>query len=406
MQSVRRKEKGAVSIFVVVFAALLITTITVAFVRLMTQNQIQATLNDLSKSALDSAYAGVEDAKRALVTYRKYCMPGGSGVGTQECVDLTRALTGPQRCDTLQEAGIAGSRGDKEVLIKQTEGSDPDPLDQAYTCVKVQLNTEDYVASLTENSSRLIPLKSEDPFNEVEIQWYSQSDIQEARDTTGDISGPIKVNLANDSKLPKLADWPANRPALLRVQLVQFGDSFNLADFDYDEPDATNNATLFLMPSIVGAGTFGNSVVSFGYDIRQSAGSGALQQIPCNPDFSSASTDGQYACKVKIQLPNPINETDGNNRRAYLRVTQIYNPITTVKVSLWDTNDLRQFSAIQPVIDSTGRANDLFRRVRARIEMETSNIPPLESAIDLTGSLCKTFLVTDDESEYNPGSCG
>lgn len=364
----------------------------------MTQNQMQASLNDLSKSALDSAYAGIEDAKRALVTYRRDCIGSGPSVGSQECLDLVRVLEGAQRCDTLQEANVVGSPGDPEVLIKQSEGDEV--LQQAYTCVKVQLNTYDVVGSISQNTSRLIPLNAEGPFNEVKIEWYSQNDLRDAEeDTDGD--GVTEVDLASDLKLPKLADWPANRPALLRVQLVQFGDEFNLSDFDRDADGTTNNLSVFLMPSLAGAGR-----VNFNVNGREtdSQSIGTLQPIACKQDFTSVSAHN-YACEVTLELPNPVGEADGNNRRAYLRVSQIYNTTASYRVSLANNAVETRFTAVQPIIDSTGRANDLFRRVKARVEMESSSIPPLESAIDISGSLCKTFLVTDNADEYYPGDC-
>lgn len=396
MNTDRNRQVGAVSLFVVIFSALLITTITLAFVRLMAQNQMQASLNDLSKSALDSAYAGIEDAKRALVTYRRDCTGLGPSVGSQECLDLVRILEGEQRCETLQEAGIAGLPGDNEVIIKQTEGDAA--LQQAYTCVKIQLNTEDYVGSVARNTSRFIPLKAEGPFNEVKLEWYSKDDL---RDSEDDADGVTVVDLANDMKLPKLADWPPNRPALLRVQLVQFGGEFNLSDFDRDADGTTNNLTLFLMPSRAGL-----KVVNFISDDRRltNGNPDAFQPVGCKIDFSSISGH-DYACEVTLRLPNPVGETDGNNRQAYLRVSQIYNPSMNYRVSLSNDSIGTRFKAVQPVVDSTGRANDLFRRVRAHIDMETSNIPPIESAIDVSGSLCKTFLVTDRPEEFNPGDC-
>jgi hypothetical protein len=365
----------------------------------MIQDQQQATMNDLSKSALDSAQAGVEDAKRAIVMYQSHCIEPGDGVGTTECNNLAAALRDGTHCDTIQKAGIAGSPDDKEVVIKQSEGDAL--LQQAYTCVKIRLDTDDFLGTVTPNTSRLIPLKATGTFSQVVIEWYSQSDLQAVADDNT-ATGNTMVDLGLDARLPKLADWPKNRPALLRVQLLQFGDSFKLSDFNgvANESNA-NDASFFLVPSRVGRTT-----LSFSEDIRQSPTSGVLQQIACNPNFSSTSSTTRYACKVTIQLPNPIGSADGTGRHAYLRVNELYNTNTNFSVSLQDaSSNPVTFSSVQPLVDATGRANDLFRRIQSRIELSNSSIPYTEATVDLTNSLCKSFLVTDKPEDFNPGNC-
>ena len=55
------------------------------------------------------------------------------------------------------------------------------------------------------------------------------------------------------------------------------------------------------------------------------------------------------------------------------------------------------FSGVQSVVDSTGRANDLFRRVEARLEMVDTYFPIPDAALTLAGDnnqLKKNFYVT------------
>ena len=394
-RSIRHQSRGAVSIFVVIFSTLLITTIVLGFVKFMLQEQRQATAADLSQSALNSAQAGVEDAKRALVRYRNHCLNSTAAMTTDECVKLDLALRNSSNCNTIQTAGIAGSPDDKEVVVRQTSSDADELLQQAYTCVKIQMNTTDYIGQLPAGGSRMIPLKGTGDFNRVEIEWYSQADLKESSDSTEEQT----VELSTDSSLPKLADWSRSRPALLRAQLIQFGTRFDLSDFDKTDDGTSNTHTLFLNPSEAG-----REQLSFADDARLSAITGSLQQVACDRNFSTVSADRMYACKATISLPNAVGQDD-LKRTAYLRLNGLYNDRTSFRVQLARDDQRVTFNSVQPIVDSTGRANDLFRRVQSRVEIDNSTFPFPQSTLDLSGSLCKTFLVTDKASDYVEGRC-
>lgn len=390
-------SRGAVSIFIVIFSALLITTIAVGFIRLMIQGQQQATSSDLSQSALNSAQAGVEDAKRALVRYQNYCLGSPTAMATAECVRLDRALKDGTQCNTIQESGIAGNSGDSEVVVRQELNEADSQLQQAYTCVKIQTNTADYIGQLPLSGSRMVPLRATGDFNKIEIEWFSQADL---KDSQSDDTSVESISLSNDELLPPLSEWEANRPAMLRTQLIQFGSSFQLSDFDKNEEGASNAHTLFLNPSEVGRDT-----LSFSDDARLSALTGSLQQIACDRNFTTASTDRMYACKATISLPNALGQSD-LRRTAYLRLNALYNKNTSFRIKLMQDATPVTFSSVQPIVDSTGRANDLFRRIQSRVEIDNSTFPFPQASVELSGGLCKTFLVTDKTADYTEGTCG
>lgn len=411
------KQAGSVSLFLVILTALLVTTVTVAFVRLMVTNQEQATANDLSRSALDSAYAGVEDAKRAIVTYRVKCIPDQELATPTECASLQQSLGDASRpCNTIQRSGIAGAADDTEVLIKRTATTAADELlQQAYTCVRITLTPNDFIGILKQDVSKMVPLKGTAPFNEIAIEWFSQKDLQSAVDADGNALTDIALVGEDQSgiplpakALPKLADWPRNRPALLRTQLIQIGDEFRLSEFDSSSTDNTNNASLFMMPSLVGAGPIEDPTstkLNFNADARRSPSVSVLQEVKCNPNFSTTSIGSSYACSTMIRLPNAVGENDATRREAYLRLTSLYNPNTSFRIMLFNDGVPVLFDNVQPEVDSTGRANDFFRRVKSRVELDTSNIPYVEAAVDLSGSLCKTFTVTDQANDFSSGDC-
>lgn len=369
-----QKQRGAVSLFIVIFSTLLITIITVGFIRLMIQGQMQATANDLSQSALDSAQAGVEDAKRALVSY---CNP--SSVKQSECTKLTSGA-----CDSIQQAGLVGNPG-SEVLIKANNNNDDDQLKQAYTCVKIALNTADYVASLGQDESKLIELKGTDSFDRIEIRWHSNQDFETDKGTSNDTTIHLPDPL-DGLKLPPLSGWDNLSPALVRLQLLQFNTDDGFSADDPSKP--LFNSSIFFKP--FGLTAFPSPLPSFGSD------DGSIQPAYCYSNFPQSSFGG-YACSMKVTLPG-----DKDKREAYLRVAAVYNQ-TTFQVCLnsCDSSGSPKFAGVQPEIDSTGRAGDYFRRVKSRVEFTNKTVPDINAAVDIGGSLCKTFEVGASPDDYS-----
>lgn len=369
-------QRGAVSLFVVVFAAMLITVVVVGFVRLMVHDEQQASTLDLSQSAYDSAQAGVEDGKRALVRYENICESGDSAACTAALAKLTS-----DECNVSLD-GIVNPVGG-EVKVQQSVGDSA--LDQAYTCVKIDLQTDDYLGSLQANSSVVVPLDSGDAtFNTIVVEWYSSQDLQ----STSDLSVNLPMASASSYPLVNQSAWPANRPSIMRAQLMQFGSGFRLTDFDDTNSSGESNAnTLFLGPSSVGT----TSKSFSGNDTRLTP-TGSVQAIRCINDLSA----GGYACRTTLTLPTPVT---GGDRTAFLRLTSMYNA-AHYRVTLQRGGTPVKFDGVQPAIDSTGRANDLFRRVVSRVEMRDTAFPYPEAAVDVTGNFCKDFLVTNQASDY------
>lgn len=400
----RKNEQGAVSLFVVVFCALLMTVLTISFIRIMIQEQQQAAANDLSQSAYDSAQAGVEDAKRALLL----CQRGNDAV----CAALDRAT---DACESVPDAlsGHTGSMstssdtGNKEMKIQTSSGDEK--LDQAYTCVKVDRTPNEYPGSLDAGASKIIPLKTGgESFDRIRLSWFVYDDLKKV----GITSRAIGLSTTPDSSVAQLLPasnntWPKNRPSLMRAQLMQFdAGGFTLDSFNSATGDGKSNAnTVFLYPTRSAA----SGSVNFTDDKRQEqdavSGGSRLNTVRCKEDFDAA-PPSVYACSIDVVLPEPVNGTSGG-RTAYLRLSGLYNA-TSYSVTLLRGTAIVPFDGVIATIDATGRANDLFRRVESTVELEPINFPYPEAAVDISGNLCKNFVVTDGtgpNSGYSAGSC-
>jgi len=379
----KTKQRGAVSLFIVVFSALLITIVTIGFVGIMVKDQQQATATDLSQSAYDSAQAGVEDVKRALLFYENVC--GGSDL-TNCTPAVKNAFISTASCNDAVKTLTDISISNNEVAVEANGVSNS--LDQAYTCTKVNLQTDDYIGALPQDSSKMIPLVGVSDFDTIKLEWFSIKDLQ---GLTTSVDVP---NFVVNPPLLSQSNWTSpgslNRPSIMRTQLIQFDNAsgFALADFDNSSANASNN-TLFLYPTRIN-----DPGKTFATDIRRETK--GLDQVNCNISLAAA----VYSCSATIKLPSVI--IPGSDT-AYLNLTAIYKK-TNYRITLLKGVAPVKFNAIQPSIDSTGRANNLFRRVQSRVELVDPNFPYPGAAINLTGDLCKDFIITDNAADYKVGA--
>ena len=153
-------NKGAVSIFAVIFSTLLLTVLTVSFMGLMISAQQRAINNDLSQSAYDSALAGVEDAKRVV----RACANGN--------VDACSALKAASDCQVVARAKVNGSVDQPETVIASNSSSGQS-FDQAYTCVNIDMDSVDYLFEAQSGRAHVVPLRATQPIKKITIEWFT-----------------------------------------------------------------------------------------------------------------------------------------------------------------------------------------------------------------------------------------
>ena len=423
-------KKGAASMYVVVIAALLFGVITVSFIRIIVANQIRSTNNELSQSAYDSALAGVEDAKTALIKYYQ-CLSSGQPVPTSASeaemsdtdgckhvlyyVDnaLANTLNIPndsENCRTIEKALQRLDESDlsdddaREVEIEQTVSSGSNTK-QAYTCVTVNDKLDDYRATLSSGlTTRVIPLKyvGDAAVTGIRIAWYSSEN-------------GTSYAYGSDNAANYRFNENYSTPPVISAQLIQTASTFNLDSFTSKTDNShTNRGTLFLTPRDVGANP---TTTHFAKDAFPESNDHDKVNNPsmvnCKHSSGDSSPDEEFACATTIELPDPVDtDAAGRNKETFFLVVSLPygNPSTDFSIQLCTDDTLGgdgirgtcettvQFDGVQTSVDATGRANDMFSRVEARIELSDIYFPYAEFALQLSGDgsgvLNKNFYVT------------
>lgn len=395
MKSNKNFKKGGVSIFIVMVVGVLVSIMSASFLRLMFRDQEQASKLDLSQSAYDSAQAGVEDAKRFLRIFRSAC--GASGIGSFEGVtyncNAMRDAIQNESCYTLATAGIGNPNG--ETIIQTTSGaggaSNDASLNQAYTCVKLRMNTADFLGRTNDGSPSVINLKGTAAFDRVRIRWHSRENMTNGNNIALD-------SLSNPSVRPRIdsRNWRnQNRPAILKAQFYGYVPHIGMSSSDMDTPypDDGNGASEMLFYPTNSTSALSSSVSNMPTVRRNESSSQATTDYTftrCSDRMDANSNT--YACQTTVNIGRSVDPRDV----LYLRLTPLMND-SNFRVELLNGNTVVDFAGVQPRVDSTGRANTQLRRVESRIGFNDTSFPvPLFSAQTESNEepICKEFSVT------------
>lgn len=361
------REAGVVSILTVIMFMIFVSVLSIGFIKIVNDDQSQSTDSDLSASALASAQSGAEEAKRLLVLCRN---------NPTLSVDCAAVFNNPSCSAVLGNPNLVSrldinKDGNDGIVTGNTNYS------QRFTCMTIS-TLSDTVEGLAveKDTSEVIPLVANGNYRSVRISWHAT-----ALDRNGPLTGYITS--ANGIGLPTQEIWASNGfAAAMRVQLT----AFSKGGFDIDSLDP-NTRTVFLLPADQ---NYSLSQTSVDLDTVSQRSVNPNNGTEFTPQLARCNGSLDYACSMTLQLPNSLST---NQFSYFMRVSSIYRD-ADIRIELLDNAGNRvQFDGVQPVIDVTGRANDVFRRVQTRVQFDTSAFFP-QYAIE-TGELCKDMLVTD-----------
>ncbi len=364
-------KKGVASLYVVIFATILFGVITLSFIRIILSESKQSSNDDLSQSAYDSALAGVEDAKIAVNRYYQ-CMNNGGNLNS--CGFDT--LFGGD-CDDFKLKEYLGYDYEGEVLIQESNSNNSD---QAYTCTILSNIVSDYRSTLTSDTrTRVVPLgigaTSLSQVKTIEFRWYSE------------INGTEFKNLNHNGTLAEANQ--STTPPTISLTLLKTPANFSIDDFN--NSTSLNYSTMVLLPSDASDGSAvtalsQNDISLAGNSDKTSSG------VPiANTPYRVQCTHSEFACTLTLGTStSPLSFDAGGN--AILIVSLPYgDTVTDFAVTLRNASgDIIPFENVQVSVDSTGRANQLLRRVESRLDPADTFFPYPQYEVELTG--------TDDES--------
>jgi hypothetical protein len=332
------KQRGMVSIMVTMLLMIVISLIVLGFAQISRRNQRQALDRQLSSQAFYAAETGVNEARNLL----KDAIATGTAI--------------PDKPDCTSGSGPAAA-----FYASLTPTIDA-ASDVAYTCLMVDASPEELGYDAVGTPSTIVPLTSTaGNIANLQLTWQTKDDT-----TTPTVGCPTSAN-----NLPTTGAWTTSNCGygVLRFDLVPTTGSLTMSTLQ----DRTMTAFLVPVPSSV--------TTSIPY--------------PSTLPTSSTNTNNRVATRC-TNTSCTMTITGLNSTQYYMRVSSLYKEVSLRIRATDSTGSAVGLQGVQAIIDATGKAQDVLRRVQVRVPLTgSSNNQLSDYAIQSTDAICKRYAVMD-----------
>lgn len=337
-----KRQDGLVSIMVTIIIMVILSLIVLAFARLSQREQRQALDRQLNTQAFYAAETGINDVRSVISE-----TAGAALLANEYTSDCDGFVNAARSAGLTIEPEIDADG----VISYSCLLVDPSPPNIQYGSVEV-------------GKSRAFPLvpQSGEDISSVTVSWRPT-------DATGHSQGSCP-----SSKFSLPSSWSSScKVGILRVELVDY-ESAKSRDALIDD-----NFVAFFTPQ-----SGSSESIAFS-DGRGMSNQGAIRSGGC---------DSAGKCSVTI--------TGINANRAFMRVSSLYQSVSIDVSAVNDSAGQLELNGVQALIDVTGRANDVLRRVQVRVPINNIGGEFPDLSVQSSGTICKLYSVAEPDTLINP----
>jgi Tfp pilus assembly protein PilX len=337
-----KSQDGVVSLLVTMVLMIVISLIALGFAQIARRNQGAQLDQQLSTQAFYAAESGVNDAAQIVSAQLQAGVVSPSQMGRTTCTDAGTN-------------NIYSSLNTNSAL-----GAAADNI--AYTCVLVD-PTPPTLETDIGTTSKIIPVSASSNISDIKLMWSTN------KSTTTPANGcPHSVTL------PTATAWGSCGVGVLRVDLVPT-DGGSPADA---ATLAKETMTFFVVPMAPGSAGATNAVTYTGAN-ASTGNTHNIVGVICQNTTAN--------CTVKVDTSSV------SHQNYYLRVSSEYEDSLLQITADNASGTALPLSGSQVIIDSTGKAQDVVRRIQVYVPIGLMSNQLSDYAIESTDSVCKRFAV-------------